>query len=280
MRSRRNVENPAWLLDDVSDALRSLPGARALYTFGSLADGDGDNYSDLDLRLLTGDVHLSLASRYAVLGRVRPIALEWTIERTDDNWAATILFDGVSPYHKLDIDISVIGSGIPADQPGFVRLWQADAQTADTPPAFTQSNAPYSPARGSVQHFVLGHLLGVTRYLKVRRRGHVFTSWRFASALIDAMLALRYMRAFPGERIDRKLTTGEYLKLDRATDAAAHERFFDRLNLSSPEAMDTSMHGVALKVIALGAELTRDAPIPSSLIAQLTDFFDAELRRV
>lgn len=279
MAPNQELETPVDLLDDISGALRALPGAQALYAFGSLADGGGDIWSDIDLKIVSGDVALSLASRHAILSRVRPIALEWTIDDTDTSWAATILFDGISPFHKLDIGIATAGSHGKADQPGLVRLWNVDTRTADPPQNSIQSQPPYTPALGSAQHFVLGHLLGITRYLKARRRGHVFTCWRFASALIDAMLALRYMRAFPAERFARKLATGEYLELDRMVNTAEHDRFFDRLDLSSPEAMDAAVHQATLEAMALSQELTANSPIPPELTTLFTDFLDAELQR-
>lgn len=279
MTPNKQLGNPVDVLDDISGALRALPGVQALYAFGSLADGRGDAWSDVDLKVLSEDLPLSLAWRHAVLNRVRPIELEWTIEHTDTSWAATVLFDGISLFHKLDIGIAAAGSHGKAAPPGFLRLWDADGQTAELPFDLAPSVPPYTPERGSVQHFVLGQLLGVTRYLKARRRGHVFTCWRFASALIDAMLALRYMRAIPGERLARKLATGEYLELDRMVDAADHDRFFGVLDLSGPDAMDAAVRRVALELITLSAELTRGEPIPPAVVELFTDFFDAELRR-
>jgi hypothetical protein len=101
------------LRDRLCTALRDLPGATALYAFGSLAEGRGDRYSDIDLRVVTDDLEASLAARHAILGRVAPVVLEWTVPGPGDDWAATFLFEGVAPFQKLDLGF-VSGSGGPA----------------------------------------------------------------------------------------------------------------------------------------------------------------------
>lgn len=272
----RAARVPDTLLSDISNVLKTLPGARTLYAFGSLMDERRDTYSDIDLKLVTDDLDLSLTSRLDVLSQVKPVALEWVIDTTSDSWAATILFADTSPYHKLDIDISVADRFSQPASAGLVRLWESGSGEIN-PPLQLSSKLPYMPVSGTVEHFVLGQILGATRYVKARRHGNAFTCWRFASALIDATHSLLYMHAFPGELIDRKLTTSEYLRLDNVVEPATRDRFAQRLDLSSAKDMDMAVHNAISEAFTLSDMLSDQSPIPASLVTQFMKFFNAEL---
>ena len=55
------------LQDILCGALQKLPGAGALQLFGSLAAVTGDQYSDIDLLVLTTDLPASVAACHAIL---------------------------------------------------------------------------------------------------------------------------------------------------------------------------------------------------------------------
>lgn len=158
------------------DALRHLPGAVALHAFGSLVAGTPDAFSDIDLELVTTDLEATLRARYVVFERIGPVRLEWRIHPSRSDWAATLLFEGISPYHKLDIGFTACASdGQGMVLPGGRLLWRQN------PPLISPGSAthlPYAPAAGTLPHWVLGHLLGITRYVKARKRGQDLMCWR------------------------------------------------------------------------------------------------------
>lgn len=266
-----HVSDPRALLESIAQALRAMPGAVALYAFGSLAQGRGDEYSDIDLTLLSTDVDASLAARHTVLSQVEPIALEWRIVPSRDRWAATYLFVDVSPYHKLDLGISASGSDVDG-----VLLWQREGelQGVTAPPAIP---APFMPVPGSVEHHAADQLLGLTRYAKARRRDNQFLCWRFASALLEATLTTLHARECGVPFTGRKLATSEYLELDTALAPEARARVLDRLRFSPASAMDRSVRWLVDDMLEASADLVDGPVLPDSLAAQFLTFLDAEL---
>ncbi len=227
---------------DVATALRSLPGARALYAFGSIPNGTYDEFSDLDLTLVSDDLETSWARLRQCLGRVGPVMLDWRIERTESNWAGTLLLAGTSPFQKVDIGIvSVEREPEWSCRPDRARLWEQ----ARGPGSIVVDESPdrpaYEPAAGSFEHFVFGHLLGAPRYVKARKRGQTLTSWRFAQALAEAALAAAYMSATGAPALARKLTTAEYVELDRRLPGDLTARYVEHLCLADELGMGASV---------------------------------------
>lgn len=237
MRDRVDV-----LFSDITTALHSVPGARALYAFGSIPNGTYDEFSDLDLTLVTEDFDTSLAQRHQGLGRVRPVLLDWCIELTESSWAGTILLSGVSPYQKVDIGIVTMERESERScRPDSIKIWEQASGSGSIAGDGMPIQPSYEPAVGSVEHFIIGHLLGVTRYVKARRRGNTFTSWRFAYALAEAVLATVYTSSIGVPSLARKLTTPEYVDLDRRLPADRAAICFDRLCYANENGMDESV---------------------------------------
>src|SRR5512135_1602961 len=98
-----NAADRDSLLSRVSDALRSLPGAEALYLFGSAADPQRqDDYSDLDLQVITADFARSRPAWPWILAKAGEIDLAYPISESPHESAFCIAFAGQSPYHKVD----------------------------------------------------------------------------------------------------------------------------------------------------------------------------------
>src|SRR6266498_3184418 len=87
------------LLERVAAGLRRLPGATALYLFGSLTTPQADAYADIDLQLVTADFSLTQADWPYVLERIQPIDIAWPITPMPDNTAFAVLFQDTSYYH-------------------------------------------------------------------------------------------------------------------------------------------------------------------------------------
>lgn len=96
------------LLRSVVDATRSLPGAVAFHTFGSLVEGHGDGWSDLDVEIVTTDVVSSRDCLFSTLSKVRPMQLAWIIDSSPDHWSGSVVFEETSLFHKLDLGIRSI----------------------------------------------------------------------------------------------------------------------------------------------------------------------------
>jgi hypothetical protein len=90
----------------VAQGVRGLPGATALYLFGSRITQPTDPYADLDLQILTDDLVTTRRCWPHFLEHVAPIRVAWPMQAAPDTTAFAILFQGESFYHKLDIGVS------------------------------------------------------------------------------------------------------------------------------------------------------------------------------
>lgn len=211
----------------VSQALRDLPGATALYLFGSRRTAPDDPYADLDLQLLTDDLPATRRVWPHALARVAPIALAWPLTPAPDNTAFAILFEGESLYHKLDVGLSPAserGTYAAPDAP-YTPLWEQPASRREVALPATQA---YLPPVGTVGHALFDDLLGSVRYLKARKRRQHLTCWRFMRGKPDLLLRL-LVEQQGGWRADAPaLSTWDYKALDQRlpeTMRAPHGRF-------------------------------------------------------
>ena len=268
------------LFSDITTALRSVPGARALYAFGSIPKGTHDEFSDLDVTLVTDDFDRSLARRHQVLGRARRVLLDWRIERTESSWAGTLLLEGTSPYQKVDIGIvSMEREPEWSGRPDCEKIWDQASGPASITIDGTLSQPPYEPAMGSSEHFVVGHLLGVTRYVKARKRGQTLTSWRFAQALAEAALAAVYSSSTGFPLLERKPTTAEYIDLDRRLPMNRAMTVFKHLCYADEHGMDESVRFFVNELLSgLTPAQDRDTTV-NIVVTTLESFIISELSR-
>lgn len=267
-----------FLFGDIAAALRSVPGARALYAFGSIPNGTYDDFSDLDLTLVTDDFETSLVQRHGSLGRVRPVLLDWCIERTESSWAGTMLLSATSPYQKVDIGIVTMEHGFEwSRRPDCTRVWEQARRSGSIADDGTPVQPAYEPAAGSFEHFVLGHLLGVTRYLKARKRGNTLTSWRFAHALAEAVLAVAYMSSTGSPLLERKLTTAEYVDLDRRLAGDRVAMYFEHLCFADENGMDESVRFFVSELVSRLTSAQETSTALDIVVTTLASFITTEL---
>ena len=272
-------DTPLALQHALADALRDLPGAVELRAFGSLTGDDHDAHSDVDLEILTADVEASVAARRAIIERVAPVWLEWRIFPSHSAWAATILFENLSPCHHLDLGITPIGAAQAIDP--------LDARTVlwtQMPPSAlpgTTHTSPFAPEVGSPAHVMLEHLLSATRYVKARKRGQLLTAYRFASALAAATFAmLDAARTGDLDRLRQKPSTMAFLSLDAHLPESDRLALLGLLDVSRPDRMDATVLALLRYMLRLHDELP-DVPtfpqeIADRLVAFVADEFDVE----
>ena len=247
------------------DKLQRSPGAVGVELFGSLANGGGDGFSDIDLHVLTRDPAASIAARRQVLSGVGPVLLEWRICPAVESFAAVILFRDESCYHKVDLGFQPLGCDDDSDL---------------TAAAEEQSEAdPYSPLVGTSGHLLMDQLLGATRYVKARKRGQHLTCWRFAAAAAEQVMRLAYESLRGWQDLGHRLSTTEYLWLDEALGENAALDLLRHLRFDSPQTMDASMLALCRRMATLSWEKA-DAMgdrIPDAPVTKLLGFIEAEL---
>ena len=264
------------LLRSLTDAVRGLPGAVACYTFGSLVDGRGDAWSDLDVQIVTTDFEQSRDCLLPVLAKVRPLELAWIIDSLHDDWATSFVFQEASLFHKVDLGIRsmyVIDKN-PLPQPSKLS-WSQQAPQHTVCPEL--AGLPFMPEFESEQHVLLGHLLAITRYVKARKRRNLATCWRFASALADAVFAAHYRHAGSQRPVRGRLGTREYQALDTQVPRVVSKELMSLLDFSSPTAMDQAVYLLMHELVDAFGRGFDPRHIPASILERFNAFAMREL---
>lgn len=262
----------------VSQALRSLPGATALYLFGSRVGQPSDPYADLDLQVLVGDIAAARRCWPHVLEHVAPIRVAWPITAASDNTAFAILFQGESLYHKVDIGLSPEAERAAYAARGgpYQLLWEQETSGGEV---WSHSSSAFMPAHGSVGHALMDDLIAAVRYVKARRRQQRLTCWRFIRGKPDLLFRLHAERRRRWEADLPPLSTWEYKALDEAGIDETVEEALGRLTWSTPEMMDASFCWLTDQIARLLAEkaAARHEELPHRLIDEHLAFIAAEL---
>ena len=90
-------------MERLSNTLRTLPGATALFLSGSRARARDDAYSDIDLCVVVHHIEQAIQARPRHLLHFGPIEVA---VQFDGGSAYAILWDGVSYDHKVDIGLA------------------------------------------------------------------------------------------------------------------------------------------------------------------------------
>lgn len=266
------------LLERVSRAVRTLPGAVELYLFGSAADPQlKDAWSDLDLQVLSVDYLLSRAYWPWILDRVAPIELVYPILEKPQESVFCVIFAGESPYHKVDI-----GLGDISQAHGFIHqvkqktcLWR---QYPPGPAAFSSSCEAFHPDMGTPLHFLIGELLGSIRYVKARKRRQHLTCWRFLSARLNALLRSHQWEGgspvFPAS----SLNTWDFAALDRRLPEADRLRWLELVDCRTPGTMDDALIALThLLIERVYPGCATDNTPAAQLIREMLHFIEREL---
>ena len=258
----------------LTDVLRQLPGATALYLHGSRAGGRTDGYADLDLQVCTS-ARITRAIWPQFLERVGPLEAAWPLNGAADNSAFTILFKGESYYHKVDIGLSEGGSGGALNDTG-VKLW---AQPPAPELTLIPKSAVYLPAHGSVGYQVLDELIASERYLKARKRGQYLLCWRFMRVKPDRLLQLLRSQRQGWQPYDQPLTTWEIKALESTLSADERAQFTSHLACSEPAVMDANMLWFTEEIIRLleGKATAKNETLPMDIIERHLAFLHNEL---
>lgn len=263
-------------LVSLTEAARGLPGAVTCSIFGSLVEGRGNAWSDLDIEIVTTDVEASLDCLFPTLANVHPLEIAWIIDSRPNAWAASVVFQEASLFHKVDLGIRsmhVIDQN-PVPRPSILS-WSQGAHLRTSCPE--RATLPFMPEPGSGQHVLLGHLLGITRYAKARKRDNLATCWRFASALADAVFAACYRTAGSETPLQGRLGTMEYLALDTQVPCALSPSLMSALNFSSPEAMDQAVYLLMHELVDAFGRGSNPHHIPAPILEKFNAFAIREL---
>lgn len=265
------------LLARAVEALRLVPGAVALHLHGSRAGNEADEFADIDLEVLTVDVHKSRCVWPQLLELIGPIDVALPLRPGEQNTAFSVSIRGESPYHKIDISLQDGGRQTPpADWTPTVELW---SQTPAPPITDLPPTEAYVPGTETCGYLLVDGLMGGVRYAKARRRGHHLTCWRFLRGMLDRLLLVMYTQQQSCRSHATLLTTWEYRALDTAMSPTTRAGMLSHLDWSNRRGMDNGCLWSADQIAALLMEQAaqKGEEIPPAPIGRLLGFLHDEL---
>lgn len=275
----------ADLQSRVVAALRELPGATALYLYGSAADpARRDAYSDLDLQVLTVDFQASKDRLLSTLEKAGAVTLAYLLTDTAHELAYSLAFAGESPYHKVDLGITCLND--LAHPPTFFEqighkelLWSQSPPLLERfLPATRSVRHPYCPTKDSPAYFLVGETLSAFRYAKARRRGRHLVCWRFLAAKVNALLALTWWQ-HNGGRIPERLNTWDLVELDALLPEAARLDMLQAIDCRQPAQMDQALLEITRRMVTLVRPRLDEPDQRAVLLAEEgLEFFAGELK--
>ena len=257
---------PRQIQGMITSLLEECPLVKNVESLGSLSHATDDAYSDVDLRVCVNDLPGMIVARHQVLGKSFRAETEWIVHLRSDSFCSTLLLAEESCYHKVDLEFF-------SDENISLQELHTQAFSGECPAGL------YLPTPGITGHFLVGQLLGGTRYAKARKRGQDLTCWRFCSSMVDWLCTLLYEQGHGWLDLHRKLNTEEYTWLDSVLDSQIGLDIRAALDFSSPNTMNTAVAMLLDRMIELSMQkgTSLGNPVPRAPILRLAEFLRSEL---
>lgn len=183
MLKRHNIPKPIHqLLTKTFSAFKLNPEITNITLFGSVANGDCDQYSDLDINVASTDFEGTVSKLPQILNQIDSYFPPLLIEKTGGKMTFTVLWKNFSLYQKLDL-------GIISGSPGYL-----------------EARNPFSEKYKDIVDF----LIGASRYIKYRKRNSKLARDKYKSALNMVHLA----KQVTDDQMDRHMIEVIYKFLD------------------------------------------------------------------
>lgn len=193
----------------LSAAMKSVPGARQLIAFGSNRNGVPDEFSDMDLQLLVDDCETALPAFLSVLGEEIAPEIEWTFSDDPNHYWLMALPDAARPWMKVDLGLDPYLDGQPDDLGWTGEVEWTQPAPVNSITAVSEPTWP-RPARGTLEHFVLWHLIDLGQLAKYHHRHQPLGTLKYIAQLNQALVVAEAFRQ--GQEVD--LSTTPFVDLD------------------------------------------------------------------
>ena len=201
------------------------PEVRKIVQFGSLVRGTADQYSDVDLEVITDHYACTIRDVNMLLKRIDEPLVIFPVREGTDQAAYTVLFRHYPFYQRLDIGIGSQDIATAADfSTRQIMVAAKDMQCAYirsdgiAPPSDEMADGnPSLPGLGSSPNVraLYDTFIGATRYVKYRKRRCALTAYKFYRAILNDFLLNAHRHTW-SETQKTSLGLMDYLALDGA----------------------------------------------------------------
>ncbi|GHO82074.1 nucleotidyltransferase domain-containing protein [Dictyobacter formicarum] len=130
------------------DAFSRRAEVQEILAFGSFCRGNYDQYSDVDLHVISADVQQTIKQLQQILAPVGNILLQYPLRIEPGEAAYTLLFTNYPLYQKLDITILSLSAKMPFD--GYQSIYQTTSPISDRPTNFLPLGWRSLPGRSTI----------------------------------------------------------------------------------------------------------------------------------
>lgn len=169
-------------LDEIITLLTDNPYVSELYLFGSRAIKKSDEFSDIDLTVVTPYPTTAEAYARKSLADAFGLSAVYTITNSEHEIVRTFCLSGMSPFHKIDIGFSLPGK--TNFFPNSQLIFHSD-----------NVHAPHKSikkwAEPRAEHDYFDVMMGSLRYIKHRQRGENWQAYKCYRGFIEQLANVR-----------------------------------------------------------------------------------------
>jgi predicted nucleotidyltransferase len=155
--------------------------------FGKIAENKFDNYSDVDIKIISNDPYLTQATLHKTISRISPIRETFVLASDRNSFAEMIMLKRYMPYQKIDIGIERKGAGV--DFKPITSVYKNNKALGDDRDCLIHSM--HTTCDYNLNNF----LFGVPRFIKCcyRKDFDLYRRWK---GMTDRLLCLIYEKYF------------------------------------------------------------------------------------
>ncbi len=191
------MKNKALELNDKLIALcKQMVEVEEILIFGRIAEGSSDEYSDVDIRLVSKDPYKTQHELRALISKeISPIIETFLLASNTNEFSEMWMLNDYAPYQKIDLGIIRRGYGLEFKNIKSVFM-NKDATGEDR-------NFTLHPIENNVEYNLNNYLFGVPRFTKClfRKDFDLYRRWK---TMTDALLVLLEEKYFGFEKIQDK----------------------------------------------------------------------------
>lgn len=182
------MKNRIHYRDTLSSVLSSMPEVTSIHTFGSDYDNTADEFSDIDLVVVSSDLRSTQNHYRNVISGISPIIGSWFAENNEDRFMETMALKDFGLYHK--IDLAVTGNINKCDDFGPFRCLYEKSQA----PSGSESKLIPRPIIQDANFMMTMHLFLIPNLTKSISR-NTFTRYLIWSGAVQNLLTLLYEKS-------------------------------------------------------------------------------------
>jgi predicted nucleotidyltransferase len=210
------------------------PEVQKISLFGSMEQNKQDDYSDIDLSIVSSDFDRTMKDFVSAMNLVGDPFVWYPFHLQAGNTSYAILFRDYPLYNRLDITI------LDTFTPSVVAPGTCIYRNSKEYPSHSSTYQP--PHMEEKVRLLYGYSIGALRYVKYRKRRKPLSAYKFYQAQCEYSFLKRYEKA-TGE-VKTKMDLSVFMRLDQLPDSGLqqylypeNEQAMNRLYLGLLDAM-------------------------------------------